>query len=82
MAMSAEQRSKFAAHHRWWWRLHMSEKFSSVTINPEQTNKHFTSVVFRYDLQYRIGNVFEYDSVHVQTYFTRQFYLTLYVQSN
>ena len=33
MAKSAEQRSKFAALHRWWWRLHMSEKFSSGTKN-------------------------------------------------
>ena len=33
MAMSAEHRSKFAALLRQWWRLHMSEKFSSGTIN-------------------------------------------------
>ena len=26
MAMSAEHRSNFAALHRQWWRLHMSEK--------------------------------------------------------
>ena len=32
MAMCAEQRSK-AAIHRQWWRLHVSEKFSSGTIN-------------------------------------------------
>ena len=32
MAISAEHRSKFAAIHRQWWRLHMSEKFSSGTI--------------------------------------------------
>ena len=31
MAMSAEHRSKFVALHRQWWRLHMSEKFSSGT---------------------------------------------------
>ena len=37
MAMSDEHRSKFAALHRQWWRLHMSEKFSSGTINPKQT---------------------------------------------
>ena len=34
MAMSAEDRSKFAAFQRQWWRLHMSG-----TINPKQTNK-------------------------------------------
>ena len=39
MAMSAEHRSKFAALHRQWWRLHMSEKFSSGTINSKQPNK-------------------------------------------
>ena len=37
MAMSAEHRSKFAALHRWWWRLHLSEKFSSGT---KKTTKH------------------------------------------
>ena len=39
MAMSAEHRSKFEALHRQWWPLHMSEKFSSGTRNPKQTNK-------------------------------------------
>ena len=39
MAMSAEHRSKFAALHWQWWHLHMSEKFSSGTKNPKQTNK-------------------------------------------
>ena len=34
MAMSAEHKSKFAALHRC---LHMSEKFSSGTINSTQT---------------------------------------------
>ena len=38
MAMSAEHRSKFAAIHRQWWHLDMSEKFSSGTINSKQTN--------------------------------------------
>ena len=38
MAMSAEHRSKFAVLHRYWWRLHMGEKFSSGTINPIQKN--------------------------------------------
>ena len=36
MAKSAEHRSKFAAFHRQWWRLQMSEKFSSGTITSEQ----------------------------------------------
>ena len=39
MAMSAEHRSKFAALRRQWWRLDMSEEFSSGTINSIQTNK-------------------------------------------
>ena len=38
MAMSAEHRSKFLALHQQWWHLQMSEKFSSGTKNPEQTN--------------------------------------------
>ena len=42
MAMSAEQRSKFAALHRQWWHLHMSEKISSGTINSKQTPKPYT----------------------------------------
>ena len=33
MAISAEHRSKFAALHRQWCRLHMYEKFSSGTTN-------------------------------------------------
>ena len=36
--MCAEHWSKFAALYRQWWRLHMSEKFSSGTINSKQTN--------------------------------------------
>ena len=39
MAMSAEHRSKFAALHLQWWRLHMSEKFSSGTINSNLTKQ-------------------------------------------
>ena len=39
MAMSAERWSKFAALHWLCWRLHMSEKFSSGTINKPKTNK-------------------------------------------
>ena len=41
MAMSAEHRSIFAALYRQWFRLHMSEKFTSLqlTKNPKQTNK-------------------------------------------
>ena len=41
MAMSAEHRLRFAALQRKSWRLHMSEKFSSGTINPKQTNQSF-----------------------------------------
>ena len=36
MAMSAEHRSKFTAQ---WWRLHMSETFSSEPTISQQTNK-------------------------------------------
>ena len=43
MAMSADHRSKFAALHRQWCRLHMSEKFSSGTINSKETNKQINS---------------------------------------
>ena len=39
MAMSVEHRSKFEALRRQWWRLQMSEEFSSRTINLIQTNK-------------------------------------------
>ena len=38
MAMSAEHRSNFAALHRQWSRLYMSEKFSNGTKNFKQTN--------------------------------------------
>ena len=37
MAMSAEHRSKFAALRRQWWRLHISEKYSSGTKKSKQT---------------------------------------------
>ena len=37
MAINAERRSKFAALHRQWWRLQISEKFSSGTKNSKQT---------------------------------------------
>ena len=40
MAISADHRSNFAAIHRQWWRLQMSEKFSSGTKNSKQTKKH------------------------------------------
>ena len=36
MGISAEHRSKFTAHHRQWWRLQMSKKFSSGTKNSKQ----------------------------------------------
>ena len=39
MPMSAEHRS-IAALHRQWWRLHMSEKFPSGTINSIKTNMY------------------------------------------
>ena len=40
IAMSAEHGWKFAALHRQWRCLHMSEKFSSGMKNPKQTKKH------------------------------------------
>ena len=39
MSMSTEHSSKFVALQRQWWRVHMSEKFSSGTINSAKTNK-------------------------------------------
>ena len=45
MAMSAEHRSKFAALHRQWWHLHMSEKFSSGTENSKQANKNYACFI-------------------------------------
>ena len=39
MAMSAEHRSKFAALHREWWRLHIGEKFSSGIRKSKQNKK-------------------------------------------
>ena len=42
MTMSAEYRLKFAAFHRQWWRLHMSEKFSSGTKTPQNKQLHPT----------------------------------------
>ena len=38
--MSFDNRSKFAALHRLWWRLHMNEKFSCGTKHPKQINKN------------------------------------------
>ena len=40
MTMSVEHRLKFAALRRQWWRLHMSEKFSSWTNTHKQTNRY------------------------------------------
>ena len=40
MAMSVEQRSKFATLPWQWWRLNVSEKFKSRTKNPKQTNNY------------------------------------------
>ena len=56
MVMSAEHKSKFAAFHRQWWRLHMSEKFSSGMRNSAQTNLFCYSwnIIFRFFL---ISNV-------------------------
>ena len=45
MALSAEHRSKFAALHRQWKRLQMSEKISSGTKNSKETNLQICSGV-------------------------------------
>ena len=45
MAMSAEHRSKFAALHRQWLRLHMSEKFPSGS-KKHKTSKLWETIVF------------------------------------
>ena len=42
MTMSAEHMSKFAAIHRQWRRLHMSDKLSSGSINSKKTHPHQT----------------------------------------
>ena len=56
MATSAEHRSKFVTLHWQWWRLHMSEKFSSGTINPKQ--KHNLNNLFSLSIKFdEIGNV-------------------------
>ena len=44
MAISAKLMSISAAFHRWWWRLSMSEKFSSGTKKPKETNKQKNGV--------------------------------------
>ena len=49
MAISVEHRSKFAALNRQWWRLQMSEKFSSG--RSKQTNNQtdkFNSVILHF----------------------------------
>ena len=46
MAVGAEHRSKFAALHRQWWRLQMSEKFSSGTKNLIQTITYVISAIY------------------------------------
>ena len=46
MAMSAEHRSKFAALHRQWWRLHVSETFSSEKkTKTNKQNKSFCHIL-------------------------------------
>ena len=43
MAVSAEQRSKFAVLHQQWWGLQMNEKYLSGTKNSKQTNQKESS---------------------------------------
>ena len=62
MAISTEQRSKFAALHRQWWRLRMSEKLSSWTKNPKQTSKQ-TAIIYQsvwlllYEMKLCLGQI-------------------------
>ena len=46
MTMSAEDRSKLAAIHRSWWRLHMIEKFSSGTNKQSDAWHDFIRNIF------------------------------------
>ena len=47
MAMSAKHRSKFAALHQWWWRLHMSEKFLfGMNKQTKETNNQNSELAF------------------------------------
>ena len=66
MAMSAEHRSKFAAFHRQWWRLHMSEKFSSGTKNLKQ-KKIYTILCIIHAVNTNVQNLFPYNlqCIHV-----------------
>ena len=64
MAMIAKHRSKFAALHQQWWRLHMSEKFLSGTKNPKQTIiiislQTEVNNIESHTLQYLISNLTE-----------------------
>ena len=54
--MRAEHRSKFATLNRQWWRLHMSEKFSSGKKTPKQTNNIQGSVTFSALYRYKEFN--------------------------
>ena len=69
MTMSTEDKSKVAALHWFWWRLHMCEKFSSGTINPKQTMKtllymyysngnHYSTIFFKYFVICNISPLF------------------------
>ena len=57
MAMSAVHRLKFAALLE--WRLHMSEKFSSGTIYPKQTNKQTIASQNNFVTAYHIKRITE-----------------------
>ena len=39
MVMSAKHRSKFAAIHRLWWRIHLSEKILEWDYKPNKQQK-------------------------------------------
>ena len=68
MTISAEHMSKFTALHRQWWRLHMSEKFSSGTINSIQpTNQPTSGPLRRGDLYLTMTNVLWWRHKHRAT---------------
>ena len=55
MGISAEHRSKFAAHHRQWWRLQMSKKFSSGTKNSKQISVPIFQKLYLFSNDVKIG---------------------------
>ena len=72
MAMSAGHSSKFASIHRQWWRFHMSEKFSSGTKIPKQTNWKFNNSGFLYIMWFQT----------ISKFLKRKIFKTLFIALN